>query len=232
MPRPAGPRRRSRRPPRRCRRPPSTWGPRGSSPRARRDGAHSGALAVRRRPLPARVAERGEHERAVARAVHRVGDGPPPGAAVGRQRAPLVGPVGRRGPTPPRRRPRRPRPRRAAGSRRRAGRTPRGRSPRFVSCGPNSSRFGAVRPPRGSGFEQLHVRPAPAPTGLRPRRDGSGAARPAWSGRDRPWAPWHRRRARRGARLRRGPLTHSGSGPSSGRPVKNLAAMQPPWQAS
>ena len=28
------------------------------------------------------------------------------------------------------------------------------------------------------------------------------------------------------------PLTHSGSGPSSGRPVKNLAAMQPPWQAS
>ena len=28
------------------------------------------------------------------------------------------------------------------------------------------------------------------------------------------------------------PPTHSGSGPSSGRPVKNLAAMQPPWQAS
>ena len=28
------------------------------------------------------------------------------------------------------------------------------------------------------------------------------------------------------------PLTHSGSGPSSGRPVKNLAAMHPPWQAS
>src|SRR6185312_464030 len=28
------------------------------------------------------------------------------------------------------------------------------------------------------------------------------------------------------------PLTHSGSGPSRGRPVKNLAAMQPPWQAS
>ena len=28
------------------------------------------------------------------------------------------------------------------------------------------------------------------------------------------------------------PCTHSGSGPSRGRPVKNLAAMQPPWQAS
>ena len=28
------------------------------------------------------------------------------------------------------------------------------------------------------------------------------------------------------------PRTHSGSGPSRGRPVKNLAAMQPPWQAS
>ena len=28
------------------------------------------------------------------------------------------------------------------------------------------------------------------------------------------------------------PLTHSGSGPSSGNPVKNLAAMHPPWQAS
>lgn len=28
------------------------------------------------------------------------------------------------------------------------------------------------------------------------------------------------------------PSTHSGSGPSIGRPVKNLAAMQPPWQAS
>ena len=27
-------------------------------------------------------------------------------------------------------------------------------------------------------------------------------------------------------------MTHSGSGPSSGRPVKNLAAMHPPWQAS
>ena len=28
------------------------------------------------------------------------------------------------------------------------------------------------------------------------------------------------------------PLTHSGSGPSSGMPTKNFAAMQPPWQAS
>ena len=28
------------------------------------------------------------------------------------------------------------------------------------------------------------------------------------------------------------PFTHSGSGPSSGRPVKNFAAMQPPRQAS
>ena len=28
------------------------------------------------------------------------------------------------------------------------------------------------------------------------------------------------------------PCTHSGSGPSRGRPVKNLAAMHPPWQAS
>ncbi|SLH04023.1 Uncharacterised protein [Mycobacteroides abscessus subsp. abscessus] len=28
------------------------------------------------------------------------------------------------------------------------------------------------------------------------------------------------------------PRTHSGSGPSSGRPVKNFAAMQPPWQES
>ena len=37
---------------------------------------------------------------------------------------------------------------------------------------------------------------------------------------------------RRAAPLRRGRSTHSGSGPSSGRPVKNLAAMQPPWQAS
>ena len=28
------------------------------------------------------------------------------------------------------------------------------------------------------------------------------------------------------------PCTHSGSGPSSGRPVKNFAAMQPPRQES
>jgi hypothetical protein len=27
-------------------------------------------------------------------------------------------------------------------------------------------------------------------------------------------------------------LTHSGSGPASGSPVKNFAAMHPPWQAS
>ena len=46
--------------------------------------------------------------------------------------------------------------------------------------------------------------------------DGRGAGTPACASRAR--SPW--------------PFTHSGSGPSSGRPVKNLAAMQPPRQES
>ena len=45
--------------------------------------------------------------------------------------------------------------------------------------------------------------------------DGCGASRSPRSERASPW-----------------PCTHSGSGPSSGRPVKNFAAMQPPRQAS
>ena len=44
-----------------------------------RDGAHSGALAVRRRSLPAGVVERGDHERSVRPAgVRTIADQPAP----------------------------------------------------------------------------------------------------------------------------------------------------------
>ena len=53
-------------------------------------------------------------------------------------------------------------------------------------------------------------------TGLEWSEVGAGrSSTPTWARGSSPW-----------------PLTHSGSGPSRGSPVKNLAAMQPPWQAS
>ena len=55
--------------------------------------------------------------------------------------------------------------------------------------------------------------PSPSDLGVPERRTAAG--RPSAASAVSPW-----------------PCTHSGSGPSSGRPVKNLAAMQPPWQAS
>ena len=63
--------------------------------------------------------------------------------------------------------------------------------------------------------------------------DGILIARPAWalsaSGR---WRAAGIRRTVCVSRASPCPSTHSGSGPSSGSPVKNLAAMQPPRQAS
>ena len=65
-----------------------------------RDGAHSGALAVRRRSLSAGVVERGDDERAVRLAGGD--DRRPAVAGTGGQRRPLVRPVRRRGRSRPR----------------------------------------------------------------------------------------------------------------------------------
>ena len=86
------PRRRTRRRRRRCRRPPSTSAPRGVLTSGTRDGAHSGALAVGRRALPAGVVERGDDERAVRRGRRRRSPAQPSAAPLG-QRRPLVRPV-------------------------------------------------------------------------------------------------------------------------------------------
>ena len=87
----------------------------------------------------------------------------------------------------------------------------------LVSHGPTppagSRRTASPAPGSGRG-SAAPVRPAP-----RRRASGRPLGRgPAPSTRDSAVAPW--------------PWTHSGSGPSSGSPVKNFAAMQPPRQAS
>ena len=90
--------------------------------------------------------------------------------------------------------------------------------------GDDRRRSGTCRAGTPTGMQR---RPHTAGADQRRRRRCTGrewsAARPSGSG---------RADGRRRAPARRGRSTHSGSGPSSGRPVKNLAAMQPPWQAS
>ena len=82
--------------------------------------------------------------------------------------------------------------------------------------------------PGGAG--ELHgLRCGPASGSGRAWAPGR-ASRPAspWSGR----APTAAARSSAASAASPCPCTHSGSGPSRGRPVKNLAAMQPPRQAS
>ena len=221
----------ARRPPRRCRRPPSTWGPRGCSPRAPATAPTAVAWLYADDPCPPAWPSAASTS-VPSPAVARVGDGPPPRTAVGREGTPLVGPVGgvdRRlldddhaGPT-------RGAPpvvgdvplghRSCAGrGSSRAARTAAGWGLSAHRGGSGSSSFKSDRSRRrracGRGARAVAAR---ARLGV-PGTDRRGTAAPPASAARRAASPC--------------PFTHSGSGPSSGRPVKNLAAMQPPWQAS
>ena len=123
-------------------------------------------------------------------------------------------------------------------------------SPRLVSWGPKTTRDGAVRGPSPTGpTRSLTWRRGPGPavnpasgcsSQLRSGRR-SGRGRPGPSGPPPPCGAgtngrataeaWPRHRARRG-RARRGRGRTRGRDRRAGGPVKNLAAMQPPRQAS
>ena len=122
--------------------------------------------------------------------------------------------------------------------------------PRRPRCGCRCRAGGAVRAARASptarpgrrAAGRLHLGPGGAGEihALRSRRRRAEADAAVWApgSASRPGRPWSGRgpsaagspSAARAASP--WPCTHSGSGPSSGRPVKNLAAMHPPRQAS